>query len=463
MFIGRKEELGFLENEYNKKRSSFVIIYGRRRVGKTTLIKEFIRNKEAMYFLASEELENENKKNFVEKVADFTKQQYLKDTAFSKWDNIFEVITGYKSDLKKIIVIDEFQYLIFSNPSFASIFQRIWDEKLKDENVMVIICGSYMGMMLKETLTYSSPLYGRRTGQIKLKSLLFKDTIEFYKQNNIIELINYYSVAGGVPKYIEIINEDKNLMESIKNNILRKDCFLYDEPVFLLQKEVNEVGSYFSILKAIASGNHKLSDISCVLEIASQRITPYLKVLIDMDVVEKRVPITEEYPEKSRKGLYFIKDNFILFWFKFVFQYKSELEIGNMEFVLDKISSKLIQNHTSYIYEDVAREILWEENSLNKLPFRFSKLGGYWDKSIEIDIVALNENKLLVGECKYTESKVDINLFYNLKDKVERVEQLNKHESKYYVLFSKNGFTERLINLAKERKDILLYKGIEKT
>lgn len=460
MFYGRVEELEFLEKEFEKQRSSFVVLYGRRRVGKTTLIKEFIKDKDAVYFLASEEIENENKKILIEKIAKFTKQEYLKKATFSKWDDIFEVFVKYKENQKKIIVIDEFQYLIFANSAFSSMFQRIWDEKLKDEKVMVIICGSYMGMMLKETLSYSSPLYGRRTGQIKLKGLKFRDVNKFYKTKDIEKLINFYSVTGGVPKYIEIMNENENLMESIKENILYKGSFLYDEPVFLMEKEVNEVGSYFSILKAIAKGNHKLSDIACVLEISSQKIMPYLKVLIDMGVVEKRLPITEEYPEKSRKGLYYIKDNFISFWFRFVFENKGELEIGNMDYVVNEIKSKIIKNHASYIYEDIAREILWEENSQDILPFRFLKLGSYWEKNIEIDIVGMNKEKLLVGECKYTDQKIDTDLFYDLKRKVENVKKLNDYKYKSYVFFSINGFTKEIKVLAKKRGDILLYEGI---
>ncbi|OGO84891.1 MAG: ATPase [Clostridiales bacterium GWE2_32_10] len=462
MFLGREEELRILEEEYNKSRSSFIVVYGRRRVGKTTLLKEFIKNRESLYFLASEEIENENRKGFIEKVATLTKQDYLKNAKFDKWDDIFDIIIKYNKEEKKIIVIDEFQYLVSSNAAFSSIIQRIWDEKLKNENIMLIICGSYISMMIRETLSYSSPLYGRRTGQVNLKPLKFRETISFYNSNDIEKLINFYSITGGVPKYIEQIRENEDLYESITKNILSKGSFLYDEPVFLMDKEVNEVGNYFSILKVIANGSHKISDISNILEMNSSKISPYLKILIDLDVLEKRIPVTETQPEKSRKGLYFIKDKFIGFWFRFVFANKGELEIGNVDYVLDKIKNSLIENHTSYVYEDVAREVLWDENSKNKLPFRFAKIGSYWGKNIEIDIVAYDKENLLVGECKYTNKKIDVNLFFDLQQKVDNVAELKNYNNTYYIFFSKSGFTKKMEELAVERKDVLLYTGIER-
>ncbi|HAN09188.1 MAG TPA: ATPase [Clostridiales bacterium] len=462
MFLGREEELRFLEEEYSKKRSSFIVVYGRRRVGKTTLIKEFIKNKKSLYFLASEEIENENKKGLMEKASIMTGQEYLKNAKFDKWDDIFDIIVKYNKEEKKVIVIDEFQYLVNSNRAYSSILQRIWDEKLKDENVMLIICGSYISMMIRETLSYGSPLYGRRTGQINLKPLKFRDTMSFYTSNSNEDLINFYSVTGGVPKYIELIKDDSDLYESITKNILRKDSFLYDEPIFLMDKEVNEVSNYFSILKVIANGNRKIGDISGVLEMQSSRLSPYLKTLTDLEILEKRIPVTEKQPEKSRKGLYFIKDNFINFWFRFIFNNKGELEIGNIEYVLQKIKNNLTDNHTSFVYEDVAREILWEENTKNKLPFRFSKLGSYWGGSVEIDIVAYDKDNILIGECKYTKKEIDVDLFFDLQKKVNKTVELNEYENKYFVFFSKSGFTKKMKKLSEERKDIFLYKGIER-
>jgi AAA+ ATPase superfamily predicted ATPase len=203
-FINRNQELAFLNDEYNKDSSSLVIIYGRRRIGKTALIKNFIQNKPALYFLAAEEMESQNIANLKDLMIEFTSSSLLKKNFNFTWDDLFEVFKDYKKNERKILVIDEFQYLGKINKSFPSIFQREWDNLLESENIMVILCGSLISMMESQTLNYSSPLYGRRTGQIKMKQIKFTDFSDFFEDKNEEELIEFYAVTGGVPKYIEV-------------------------------------------------------------------------------------------------------------------------------------------------------------------------------------------------------------------------------------------------------------------
>ena len=257
-FIDRQEEMQTLDNEYARKGSSFVVLYGRRRVGKTTLISEFIKNKNALFFLATEEAESQNRRMFKEKVAEFTGSTLLKNAEVDNWDEIFKVLVGKTYQSKLIIVIDEFQYIGRSNAAFPSIFQRIWEEILKNANVMVIICGSLISMMESQVLAYNSPLYGRRTAQIKLKQIPFKYYKEFFSNRSDNELIERYAVTGGVPKYIELFTDESDIYNAIYNNILSKSGYLYDEPNFLLRQEVMEVGSYFSIIRAIAAGSFQI-------------------------------------------------------------------------------------------------------------------------------------------------------------------------------------------------------------
>ena len=318
-FIDREAEMKTLEQEYKREGSSLVILYGRRRVGKTTLISEFIKNKNALFFLASEESEVQNRNAFKEKAAAFIKSDLLMDASVSSWDTIFKAIMDTSFDTKPVIVIDEFQYIGKSNPAFPSVFQRIWEEILKNKSVMVILCGSLISMMESQTLNYDSPLYGRRTAQIKLKQIPFRYYKQFFPGKDENALIEMYSVTGGVPKYIELFRESDNIYEAIEQSILNPSGYLYDEPYFLLQQEVSEIGSYFSLIKTIAAGNSKLSAISTVLETKATSLTKYLKTLIDLDILEREVPVTEENPEKSKKGLYKIKDNYLRFWFAFVY------------------------------------------------------------------------------------------------------------------------------------------------
>jgi AAA+ ATPase superfamily predicted ATPase len=240
--------------------------------------------------------------------------------------------------------------------------------------------------------------------------------------------------------------------------VLNRSGYLYDEPHFLLQQEVSEVGSYFSIIKAIAAGNSKLSAISSVLEIKSTGLTKYLKTLIDLDILEREVPITEENPEKSKKGLYKIKDNYLRFWFAFVYPNMSFIESGHSRIVMNKIKNSMARNHIAFVYEDVCKERMWDLNAEGAWPFNFTKIGRYWDSKNEIDIVALDpEGKnLILGECKYWSQPVGISVLRDLEAKAGTVAWERDRRQVWYVLFSASGFTEELRALAGSRENLLL-------
>lgn len=457
-FVDRKEEMMTLQSEYERPGSSLVILYGRRRVGKTALISEFIKGKNALFFLASEESEAQNRTAFKEKAADFTGNELLRQFDAKSWDILFQTIMQTPFQEKPIIVIDEFQYIGKSNPAFPSIFQRIWEEQLKDRSVMVILCGSLISMMESQTLSYSSPLYGRRTAQIRLKQIPFRYYHEFFPDKSPRELVEYYSVTGGVPKYIELFSESDDIYHAIQKNILNRSGYLYDEPHFLLQQEVSEIGNYFSVIRAIAAGNSKLSAISTVLEVKSTSLTKYLKTLIDLDILEREVPVTEENPEKSKKGLYKIKDNYLRFWFAFIYPNMSFIESGNSAIVLDKIRKSMVSGHTAFVYEDVCREQMWKLNANGSWPFHFSKIGRWWDSRNEIDIAAIDPDgsNLILGECKFWQEPVGSNILYALEQKAAAVEWRKDRRHTWLILFSAAGFTDELKELAKSRSDLIL-------
>ena len=457
-FVDREQEMATLQSEYDRDGSALVVLYGRRRVGKTTLISEFIKNKKALFFLASEESESQNRLAFQEKAADFLNSDLLKNVEVKSWDVLFRAIIDTHFDSKPVIVLDEFQYLGKSNPAFPSVFQRIWEEILKDKQVMVILCGSLISMMQSQTLAYDSPLYGRRTAQIRLKQIPFAYYHEFFPEKSRKELIEMYAVTGGVPKYIELFSQSKDIYSAIETCVLNRSGYLYDEPHFLLQQEVSEVGSYFSIIKAIAAGNTKLSAIAGVLEVKSTSLTKYLKTLIDLDILEREVPVTEDSPEKSKKGLYKIKDNYLRFWFAFVYPNMSFIESGHGRIVMDKIRKSLVRNHIAFVYEDICRERMWEINAEGVWPFYFSKLGRYWDSKEEIDIAAIDPDgkNLILGECKYWQEPVGVSVLRELEAKAKTVSWKKEKRKTWFVLFSVNGFTEELRTEAAARTDLRL-------
>ncbi len=454
-FVNRENELEFLNRQYAREESSFIIIYGRRRVGKTSLIEKFIKDKPFIYFLASEEPEYQNITALKNLIAECTDNELLEEIKVDNWDILFKTLSQSILNKRLILVIDEFQYLGKTNAAFPSIFQRIWDTLLKDKNIMVILCGSLIHMMESQALSYNSPLYGRRTGQIKLKQIEFKHYHKFFDNLKYKDLIEFYSVTGGVPKYIEMFNGKLDLFDQIEQNILDKKSFLFEEPIFLLQNEVNEIGSYFSIIKSIAAGNHKLGNISTDLEIKQTSLTKYLKTLINLDILEREVPVTEKNPEKSKMGLYRIKDNFLNFWFKFIYPEKAKLEISETKYVLEKIKHNFFDNHVSYVYESICISEMWFMDNLN-----FNKIGRWWNGKSEIDIVAFDStgNDIIFGECKYRVEPMDVDVFYALLNKKEQVIWNNEDRKEKFILFSISGFTNRLRELSNSRDDLLLFE-----
>ncbi|MBS5064188.1 MAG: ATP-binding protein [Hungatella hathewayi] len=462
-FIGRQRELDSLENEYRRD-GGFAAIYGRRRVGKTTLIKTFIQNKTAFYFLATEEVESQSMKRFASVISRTTGNGALQRAAFSDWLDLFGLIADYRPSEKKVLVIDEFPYLVKINAAFPSILQNAWDELLKDNNVMLILCGSLIGMMQKYALSYDSPLYGRRTAQIRLAPLSFP---EVYAAQSLpfAHAVEQYAITGGVPKYLEFFESGEALFDQVESVVLSKNGFLYEEPNFLLKDEVQSAINYFSIIKVIADGNHKLGKIAGALNTETSALTPYLSTLSDLGFIVKETPITEKNPEKSRKGLYFISDNFVRFWFRYVYPFKGELELDNTQIVLDEIQKDFIQKFVAFAYEDICKAIFADLCRRKAVAFVPSRIGAYWlndlDSDTEIDVMAVDhQNKLIfAGECKYHLKPVDTPVYFALSEKVKASAEIQTAFKGYqiiYGIFSKSGFTKRLLQQAKENPNLLL-------
>lgn len=462
-FLGREKEILVLEKEYARD-GGFVVIYGRRRIGKTTLIKQFIKSKTAFYFLATKEVESQSMKRFAGVIARTTGNSVLQKAAFSDWLDLFQAVADYKPNEKKVLVIDEFPYLVKVNDSFPSILQNAWDEILKDSNVMLILCGSLISMMKKHALSYESPLYGRRTAQMRIAPLPFTTVYENQKLS-FEEAAEQYSITGGVPKYMEFFSDGQPLYEQIKENVLSKNGFLYEEPNFLLTDEVQVPTNYFSIIKVIADGNHKLGTIAGILGLETSALTPYLKTLSELGFIEKQVPVTEKNAEKTRKGLYFISDNFLRFWFRYVYPYKGELELDNTQISLDELDKDFKEKFVAFAYEDICKEIFARLCSDKAIDFTPSKIGSYWlnDKSgnTQIDVMAVDtvNKRLFAGECKYHNQPIDADVYFELVKKVDNSSEIKSAFKGYtviYGVFSKSGFTSRMTDISNSNPNLFL-------
>lgn len=456
MFINRESELNHLEEEYSKDASRFVVLYGRRRIGKTALIEEFGKNKkDFIYYLADQQTETQQIESFKQQIYEYTHDDFLQKTRFDNWDQFFSYLTKIlPADKRLVIGIDEINYIIKSTPAFLSILQKYWDTFFSKTKIFLIASGSHVGMMLREVLNYDSPLYGRRTSQIHLKAFDFKHASKFLKNFDIEERVTLYSITGGVAKYLLLI-EERSVGEFIKKKILEKEGFFYQESIFLLSQEFKNPNVYLSILKAIALGHTKLNEIANFVGIDGKKLTRYLDVLQEIGFVTRQVPVTED-PLRFRKGVYSIEDNFLNFWFRFVLPNRSRIELRYTKDLLDSILVSM-PDYASSAFEHIGMEFLQGKGSAGRLPAQFSHWGRWWDRMNEIDIVALNSDTLdiLFCECKWQKRKIDANAVQHLLDTAPQVNWFNKNRKEHFAFISKAGFTREAVELARTNRMLL--------
>ncbi|BAA30074.1 496aa long hypothetical protein [Pyrococcus horikoshii OT3] len=397
LFIDRKKELGLLEERLKSGKAQFIVIYGRRRVGKTALILEFLRRHGGLYLLARETSEIENLERFSLRLAEYFNDSFLKKNPLRSLDAFFEYLST-KAEKPFIIAIDEFPYLVKGNKALPSILQEYWEMKLSKKKIFLIVSGSSVSMT-ERLLGYKSPLYGRRTAQLKLKPLDFFNAREFLPKYSLEDFVRVYGILGGTPAYLLEFSDEKSLEENLKS-YFRVDSLLYGDALFILREELDEPRNYFAIMEAIARGNTTLGEIVNETGLERATVGKYLSVLIDLDLVRREVPITAS--RKSRKGRYYIADNYFAFWFRYVYPNADLIESGNGELLVDTVMDD-IDHYTGEVFEGVAKEFLLRLNKSERLPFRFSRVGRWWYKNEEIDLVALNERekKVLFIEVKW--------------------------------------------------------------
>ncbi len=431
-FINRKTELDALEKAYLSPHPEFFVIYGRRRIGKTELMKRFTEKKSHFYFLAKKqdlELEREEfQRKFAEKF-----NMYLE--ASPTFEALFKQILG-KINLKKkfVIVIDEFPYWIEREESIISELQYIWDELLKEKNIFLILCGSYVSIMEEKVLSKNSPLYGRRTGQLEVESMKIKHLRDFLPKYRTEELIKTYGAMGTVPFYLKEMDDSRSFLENIKNTFFNKANILNQEAIFLLKEELREVNVYFNILKAILNGATTITEISSRSRVDITNIHKYIATLIGLKLVKKIKPITS--PAKERQYLLKIEDSYFRFWLTYVYPYQSEIEEDPDS--LMKLVEKNYSSYMGFIFEDICRALVRNFNT--GVATLGLEVGQWWYKDAEIDLVAVNNNtqEILCGECKWKD-KVDASkVLAELKEKTKLVQWNNTRRKEHYVIFAKS-------------------------
>jgi len=430
MFIGRESELKLLEERINSNRAEFVLIFGRRRIGKTELVKKIIAEHGGIILMGREESKKLQLEHFSRLLAEHYNDDFLKKQSFTNWDAFFEYVYEKSKSTRTIIALDEFPYLVKEEKALPSILQDYWDNKLKNTHIFLFIMGSSISMM-ERLMGYKSPIYGRRTGQLKLQPFQFKDVAKFIK--NTQRAVELYCVFGGTPAYITDVDPSKNIVDNIKEKFLRMDSYIYQDVRFVLMEELYEPRYYFSILEAIAAGNVSLGEIINYTGLERSLVGKYLSVLMELDLVKREISITAV--KKTKNGIYSLKDNIFSFWFGFIFPYEDLLSLGRSEEVISRISRDL-NAYIGKAFEEIAKEFLWETSNGN-----FAKMGRWWHKGEEIDIVALDEERkeIFFIECKWSKmNERDVfEILTELKRKATLVQWHNSERKEHYGIIAK--------------------------
>ena len=440
MFIGRERELQELNRLFESDRFEFAVIYGRRRVGKTALITQFIRDKDAIYFMGVESSSKQNLENLSKSIIEYS-SGIEADTSFLSFQAALEYVFKLAETKRLILVIDEYPYVARASKSLASTLQMLIDRYRDSSKLMLILCGSSMSYMEDQVLAYKAPLYGRRSAQFKILPFNFSETCRYFSHFSPEEKALMYGIVGGTPQYLLQMNDRLSIEENIKNTFLNPNSAIYEEPSSLLKQEVREPSIYNAIITAVATGASRMAEISAKVGEDTNICSVYIKNLITLGIIRKESPYGEK---NSRRTIYSIEDNMFRFWYRFVPENNSIIARGAVDLAYKRIEPNL-PRYMGHVFEDICTQYLWSLLLHGRSPVDFSEIGRWWGtdprtkSQTEIDIMAEQDRHVaLFGECKWANEKVDLDVLETLVE----CSHLFHYEQNYLYLFAKTGFTK---------------------
>lgn len=444
MFLCREQELSTLNKRYQKNTFECMIIYGRRRVGKTSIINEFSKDKPTIFFSALNASAQENLEALSQAIHSYSNPDAVDAPIYPNLDSALSAITELAKKERLIFVIDEYPYLAKADASISSRLQHLIDHVWEKGNLFLILCGSSMSFMENQVLGYESPLYGRRTGQMKIQALTYKEMTAFNPQLTPEQQALVYGITGGIPHYINKLNVQNNIDEALLENLFNTSSYLYEEPENLLKQELREPAVYNSIITAIAGGASRPNEISTKVGIESAICAKYLKVLLELGILTKTTPITEKF---GKKTIYRIEDNFFRFWYRFVPQNISAISSGRFPQIYEQAVKKHIPTYMGLVFEKMCRDYLLRYETF--YPILLSEIGEWWGSDaktkteVQIDIIGTSaeNDEYIIGSCKFKNEKIGV-------DELELLQNYTKVFGKgkkyHYYIFSKSGFTPAL-------------------
>jgi AAA+ ATPase superfamily predicted ATPase len=439
-FVNREAELAALEALWRSPRPELLVLYGRRRVGKTELLRRFCQGKPAVYFLAAQVKEADNLDRFVRAVRDGLPHLDLSAMAFRDWPAALAFLARQAARAPVAVILDEFPYLCEENPSLPSLLQAFWDQQARGTRLKLVLCGSHVSFMERSVLAERSPLFGRRTAQQRLLPLSPFDAVRFFPRHPPAERLILYGITGGTPAYLALMDPGRDIRDNVLETALRVQGYLYEEVPFLLRTELVAPATYASLLTAVAGGCTRLNEIAQRAGVEPTTAGKYLTVLRDLALLRRDVAFFDRAPERSRRGLYLIQDNFILFWFRFILPHQAAVEAGQGARVYDEIILPALEGYMGPIFEEVCREYVrlrWPAHHETLI----RRVGRHWERDWDLDVVAEDaRGRLLVGECKWARGPVGRDALSRFRERAASHPLLADRRSQL-LYFSRAGFT----------------------
>lgn len=449
-FVNREDELDLLESRFERETAELLVVYGRRRLGKSALVREAIRDRDdAVYWQATEETPDVQLENFVETAAEvFPVVEDIK----RDWEALLRALGRQNG----IVVLDEFPYLVESDDALPSKIQRVWDLHLEETSTTLVLVGSSISIMEEKVLSGGSPLYGRRTGTIDLPPLELGDLRAFYPEGDAETIVRTWGVFGGTPYYLRALTPSLSLSENIQSHILSEHGVLHNEPEFLLRTEfgIREPQTYYTILRAIAMGRREANEIADFAGIDSNALGSYLSKLRRLRLVERDIPVTAN-PNSTRKSRYRLKEPLFRFWFQYVYGQEDTLvQLGDDAY--EQVVEPTFSDYMGTMFERVCQTALPA-----LVPKTYQGIGYWWQKRHELDVVGLgSDGTLVAGECKYTTREMNEGDLADLERSATRVRWTppdGGDPAYHYCCFCRSGFSDGLRETADERDDVSLF------
>lgn len=461
-FVSREMELALLDDLFERAGAQFLILYGRRRIGKTALVTQWGGgvNTPYLYWMASQTSAINQLRNFSQTLFQFLNPGTDVTPTFSypTWDAAFAEISRLSANQRVVIVLDEFTYVMQADPEVSSLIQKAWDHHLKESQVFLILMGSLAGIIQRSALDYQSPLYGRATARLKLQPLSFGALADMLPNFSSEQRVAVYTITGGVPAYIELFDDNLNILKNLQQRIVTPVNVMLSDAIFLLHEQLDDPRNYVAVLEAIAAGFHQLTDIATMSGIDRSNITKYLAVLRELGYVERLVSATVRRPEKSRKGRYVITDPYLRFYYRFLAPHRSAIEQGRVKQATSLLYDHLLDFIGTHTFEELCRDWVDISAEMGSFPFLPERTGSFWSKQAQVDVLSINwrTKDILLGECKWGQKAIGREVIQTLVDKTEKVLPGQVKWRVHYAFFARSGFTTAAQSLAKEHQALLV-------